>query len=116
MLLTIWGYQSLGYRSRKSSHSSARPHKDGEKVLKKEVHQCIWERIVVEIGILIPATFSRLIVEVVKVMDIGLKRQAILHQLIMVVMNVGLVLPDTISLVIIDISGSRSQDTSHYSF
>ena len=51
-------------------------------------------------GLLIPATLPQLIVEVVKVAEIGLKRPATLYQLVMEVGDVGQVLPATIPLII----------------
>ena len=54
------------------------------------------------IGILRPATLNQSIVEVVKVVDIGLNTPANLSQVIEEVMDVGQVLPATFSLVILE--------------
>ena len=42
-------------------------------VMKNNVLKCLWSRKVVEIGLLIPSTLPQVIVEVVKVVDIGIK-------------------------------------------
>ena len=59
------------------------------KVPKNKVLMCLWERKVVDIGIFIPYTITQVIVEVVKVVGIGLKRTTNLPQVITEVMDVG---------------------------
>ena len=70
------------------------------KILNKNVWKCLREGKVVDIGHLRPATLTKLILEVVKVVDISLKISATLLQVIAMVMDVGQVRPDTITLVI----------------
>ena len=72
------------------------------KVLKKKVWECLQERKVVDIYLLRPSNFPQLIVEVVKVLDIGLKIPATLTQVILEVLEVGQVWPATIHLLIVD--------------
>ena len=73
------------------------------KVLKNKVWNCLQERKVVDIGILIPATLPKLIMEVVKAMDLGINRQAPLPQVIAEIVDVGQVLPATLPLVIAEV-------------
>ena len=70
------------------------------KVLKNYVCKCLRYRKVLDIVLLRPATCLQLIVEVVKVMGIGLKRPEFLPQVIAEVVDLGQVWPDTIPLVI----------------
>ena len=60
-----------------------------ETVLKKKVWKCLWEKKVVYIGLLRPATVTQVITEVVKVVGIDLKIPATLPQLITKVVEVG---------------------------
>ena len=52
------------------------------------------------IGILIPDNIPKVIAEVMKFLDLGLNRPAIIHQGIAEVVEVGQVLPDNFTLVI----------------
>ena len=71
------------------------------KVLKEKVFNSLTERKVLDIGILIPEKFPKVIVRVVKVMDIDRKIPDALYQAIMEVVDVGKVLPDTIPILIV---------------
>ena len=58
------------------------------KVLKKTVLKCLWERKVMNIGLLRPATLPQVIADFVKAVDIGLLIPATLTQVIMEVVDV----------------------------
>ena len=59
------------------------------KVMKNNFLKFLWVRIVVYAGLLGPATFSLLILEIVKVVYIGIKIPTTLPQIIVYVVDVG---------------------------
>ena len=66
----------------------------------KKVLKCIWESKVVDICILGPATFTQVIANALKVLDLGLLRPYTLPQVTMEVVDVCQVYPATITLLI----------------
>ena len=85
----IRGDGSLGYLSRKTIHSSSCCHNNNGRVLNKKVLKCLWASKFDDIGLLIPATLSQVIMNVVKSMDIGLLKPTTLSQVIVEVVDVG---------------------------
>ena len=57
--------------------------------LNKKVLKCLWERKFLDIGLLITATLTQVIVWVMKFVDIGLKKPATLPQVIAEVVELG---------------------------
>ena len=70
------------------------------KILKKKVLKCLWERKVVDIGILRPAIITQVITKVVEVVDIGLLRPSTITHKLAEVVYIGQVWPATLPLVI----------------
>ena len=71
-------------------------------ILNNKVWKYLWERKVVDIVILRPATLTQLIAEVVKVEEIGINIPDTVPQVITKVVEVGQFLPETIPLVILE--------------
>ena len=85
--------------------------------MEKKVLKCLQERKFVDIGLVRPDTLPQVIVEFMKVVNLGLEISATLTQLIAEVVDVGQVLPATITLVttediLIDVDlGHKRPDT-----
>ena len=73
-----------------------------KKVLKKDFLKCLLVRKVVDIGLLISATFPYVIVEVVEVMEIVIERTSTVPQVIVEVVKVVQLLPATLNIVIVE--------------